>query len=250
MTDIRKAPSGTNRVRVDLEPDKFDSFVHDKGSPVILESAIKCPCKLDGRSNIPSCVNCGGIGYVFINPIETRMVLQSMNMGSKMGQWSLERIGLVNITTRSVDVLSDMDRITLKESVSKISQVVFPKFHNNQLFAFVNYNIIKVIDVFQFQAEDKKLKKVPEKDYTVAGNKVILNKSSYKDDITLTIRYTHNIQYFVIDIPREIRQSPVLKHGTDKLEQFPVSGVGRRCHYVFKPDDFAGSSIVDNSYDK
>src|SRR6202008_5136753 len=152
MTEVRKAPDRTGSGRVDFKPNLFDALVFDKGQKVIWESALVCPCKLDGRGHIGTCINCGGIGYVFINPVETRMVMQSMNQSTKTAQWSLEKIGITNITTRSIDVLGDMDRITVLGTKSKISQVVRPKFYKHKYFSFVNYGIINILDVFQFVA--------------------------------------------------------------------------------------------------
>ncbi len=249
MTEIRKAPNTINHPRVDPEPDAFDVLVHQRGQDVIWESSLRCPCKLDGRGNMPTCINCGGVGYLFINPVKTRMAIQSINLSTKTKEWSMEKTGTAAITTRNSELLGDMDKITLTASVSKISQVVIPVIFEKKWFAFVNYNIINIIEVFMFISDVKPLKKLDTKDYSVDGNKVILNMKLFKEDAVITVRYTHNVQYYVIDITRDVRQTMIDKgRGKEEVASLPVSGIGRRCHYVIKPDDFKSASVVDNSY--
>lgn len=250
---IRQAPGGQEGYgRSDFDPTGFDILVYQKGKEVVWESAVKCPCKSDGRGHLTTCVNCGGTGWVFINPVKTRMVVQSMNLSSKYGNWALERIGMANITTRYVDIVSDMDRITLTDSVSKFSQIVRPTISHNKLFAFLNYNVISILDVFLFKNDGSPLKLLSSSQYSHDGNKIIItDKKLYTEGMTVSVRYTHNIQYFIIDIIREMRESSVKNESNkETITKLPLSAVGRRCHYVLNPDNFDTSSVVSNSYQK
>lgn len=249
MNEIRKAPSNANNARVDLQPNDFDDLVWEKGKDVIWESSLKCPCKQDGRGHLTTCINCGGSGYVFMNPVGTKMIIQSMNLTTKTSQWSLDKIGMANITTRSIDILGDMDRVTLQKSVSKISQVVRPKLFGDTLFSFVNYPISNVIDVFLFQKDKSKLVKLDNKQYHADANKIIIDKSLYSDSMSVSIRYNHKIQYFIVDVTREVRDSKLLANGSDDVSKFPSSVIGRRCHFIIKPENYTAGDIVDNSYE-
>lgn len=235
--------------RVDFGGDDFDVLVFQKGLDITWESSILCPCKLDGRGNIPTCINCSGSGYVFINPVKTKMVVQSMNLTTKNTSWSLEKVGMVSITTRHSDNVGDMDRITLDKTVSKMSQILRPKFFKNKLFAFTNYPVVEIIDVFMFNDDHQKLTRLSNKQYSKDGNKIIFDKSLFSEDMSVSVRYKHPIQYFIVDIPREIRESLGLMVGKDdKSIKLPVSAIGRRCHHVLRSDKFEQGEIIDNSY--
>lgn len=249
MTTIRTMPNVLGSGRVDLKGDQFDVLIAEKGLDVTWESAIRCPCKLDGRANMPTCINCSGCGYVFINPVKTKMVIQSMNISTKTTGWSVERVGIANITTRSIDNVGDMDKITVDKATAKMSQVVRPKMYKNKLFAFTNYPIIDIIDVFLFKSDSKKLELIPSSKYSIEANKIILNKSLFVNDMSITVRYKHPLQYFVVDIPRETRESVGIDLNKEKTIKLPVSAIGRRCHHVLRPQDFDPAEIVDNSYE-
>lgn len=249
MVVIQQAPNQISTGRVDLDANKFDNAVYEKGYPVTWESALKCPCKLDGRGHLPTCINCGGAGWVFINPVKTKMVIQSMNISTKYAQWSVEKVGIAQITTRSVDNVGDMDRITLDESISKMSQIVRPKLYKGKLFAFTHYPIIKIIDVFVFKADDKKLVRLKMDQYSSERNKLILNKNLFEDDLSVTIRYQHPVQYYIVDIAREVRETHILDLSKENLTKLPVSAVGRRCHHVLRPEEYDLTQTVDNSYE-
>lgn len=255
MTVVQTTPNTVGYGRVDPVANDFDVLVYQHGVDVIIESALICPCKMDGRGHLPSCKNCGGMGKMWINPVKTRMVLQSMNLSTKFKEWSQERVGMVNITARTVDPIGDMDRITVLNTISTMSEVLRPKIAGDGDFmAYTNYPISDVLEVYKFMGAEKKHKLLTKgADYTFDQDKNILrlnhNYNNNDGDTSVTIRYRHPIQYYIVDIPREVRQVTVENDlGQDQKDEFPISAVGRRTHYVIRPADFNGETIFDNSY--
>lgn len=248
LTSERQIPNQIAKGQVNVDSSRLDSLVYQKGLDVIWESSVKCPCKQSGRGNLLTCVNCGGTGWIFVNPVKTRMVVSSLNQTTKYSQWSVERIGIANITCRAIDNVGDMDKITLTASISKMSQVIYPNLYKSTLFAFTNYPAVRVIDVFMFTSDDKQLVHLSPKDYSIDGNKIVFDKKLYTENMTVSVRYTYNAAYFVIDIPHEIRETLIVDAGTTKTAKLPISAVARRCHYIINGDKFEGRATVDNSY--
>ena len=81
--------------RVDFNKPSFEKLIYQKGLDVVWEQAIHCPCKDDEAANqgLSSCKNCGGTGWVFINPEETKMIIHSMNLNTRYKEWSMEKLG-------------------------------------------------------------------------------------------------------------------------------------------------------------
>lgn len=231
--------------------DWFDELIFSKGVEVIHESAIACPCRVSGGSALATCQNCNGYGWLFINSKKTRMVMQSMNLATKYKEWSKENLGTVTLTSRSIDPISFMDRITVNESESIYQQVLYPSIISNDLFCFSIYDIVSIIEIFAFVSDVVKLKKlIANVDYTFVKNKITFDPS-YKtvENFTVSVRYIHKIQYHIIDLVKETRnQITKTEFYADKNTKMPFSAIARRSHYVLDSADFNGLQSLDNSY--
>jgi len=249
---IRKPPNLIQKSNVQLVLSDFDALVHQKGYNVFHDKMLSCPCRSEKTDQLVSCQNCASIGFVLIQRIKTKMVIQSINLDTKYREWSEERLGTIKITALSVDRLAFMDRITLLDAESTHNQVLFPKVFNNKLFTFTIYDINKITDLFFFIADDKPLRRLEEiTDFTIGErNQIIFNDKFKKyENFTISVRYTHAPQFHVLEITREIMRSDI--EGLNKqtvLANFPVAAIGRRSHFVITQDNFTGDFIIDNSY--
>jgi hypothetical protein len=233
--------------------DAYDILVQQKGYDVIHESAIKCPCQSkDGGGALANCQNCGGTGWVFINAYLTRMVLQSINLSTKYKQWSAENFGTVTVTSRKVDVLTYMDRITVKDSESIHQQILRPQIDSftGKLFAWMVYTPISIMDLFKFSSVSSKLIRLVESvDFVREDNKIIMNDSYLGQDLSLSVRYKHYLQYHVLENTKETRNTRgVDTQGQDKVNIQPFTAIARRSHYVLDQEVFLGTKILNNSY--
>ena len=245
------APTSMNLVRPDFNKDWFEQLVQEKGLDVIHESAVQCPCKVKGtKGNQSTCKNCGGTGWVFINSVKTKMILQSIDLKTNYKEWSMENLGTITITARSVDTLAYMDRISVINSNAIHSQIIYPVLASDgKLFSFLNYFPTEVIDVFVFAGANEKLRRLEKTEYSITSNKITFDDSLKTiTDIKVSVRYKCNVQFHVIDLVREIRNSNVIEAGGEKLKNFPLSAIGRRSHYVIDEPNYLGDYIFDNSY--
>lgn len=273
-------PTGAGGPQANLIKSAFDQLVWNKGYEVIKEHCLRCPCKGKATGQQSNCRNCGGSGYVFINPTATRMVITSMNVSNQFKEWSEERVGTSQITCLQEEELGFMDRITVLDSKAIFSEVLFLKTmegadesvsvsesfsdsvpgHSVYYFSTL-YDIKQILYLSIFNGTQNKF--VPlryDTDFTYTKNKIKLTPSAaatYIDpfvteqDVSATIRYQHAVQMHIVDIPRETIQTNV-KLGNVSNEEvgvdLPVHAVARRSHYVLDQENYDGTRINNNDH--
>ena len=249
-------PSQTGAPNVEFRRSDFEQAIWDKGYRVVHEKALKCPCKSKNGNQQSSCKNCGGSGWIFINPVETRMILHSMNRDTQFKEWSEETMGKVNISSMSKDEISYMDRITLLDGKGSFSQALHFKEKDGILFAFTAYLIKEVEYLGLFIDTDSKLMKLEKDvDFTFDRNILYLDSkytstfTAAGNDLSVSIRYTHSPQFYILDLMREVMTTKVKDKGKDSYIHMPISAVARRGHYILDGENLSETRLVDNSYD-
>jgi len=238
----------------------FDVAVWNKGYDVIIEKAIKCPCT-SNNGNLSNCQNCFGYGWVYINPIKTRALITSINYDTQYKDWTMAKIGTVSVSVRDSDRITYQDRITFKRdySIFTESKEILSNDADDQNFIFTTYKINEIEDVFLFDdASSKLIRLTATTDYSInETNPYILNIDYAISEITnfngkVSIRYKHNQQYIVLDLPHDMRRSLVVNaNGKDEKINLPVNAVAARIHNVRETQqvpDFDGTGTLDNSY--
>jgi len=253
---IRQTPSLVGAPSIDFRKNDFEAAIHLKGYDVIHETALQCPCKGKNSNQLSDCKNCGGVGWVYINPVKTRAILHSMNMETQYKEWSKENRGTVSISVRDVERLSYMDRLSVLDGEAIFGEVLhFNRSESDVLFAFTSYNLKSILYAGLFIEADEKLQRLIETEDFTFENNIIYLDSKYlslfeeKDgDLSITLRYIHAPQYYVIDLVREVMVTIIKEKGQDKSVSLPVSAVGRRGHYVLDAENLSKTRLLDNSY--
>ena len=172
---IQPTPDLTGEPVIEFNKKGLEALVWTKGYDVIIESAIKCPCKTKNNDNLSTCTNCLGVGWVFINAVQDRAILSSINFDTQYKEWSGEKIGTVNVTVAARTSLAYMDKITVVDSDAKQSEVIYPIPFNGNYFSYTIYDINSIQEIFQFISPDKPLLKLEETtDFTFERNKILL----------------------------------------------------------------------------
>jgi len=248
----KTAPEMYRFPRQDFVKEDFNSLIYQKGYELYHEKAIRCSCKIKGMDNLSSCKNCGGSGWVFLNKVKTRMVLQRMNIETKFKEWSEEKMGTVSVSCNDTDSIAFMDKLTLVDGESVHSQNIYPVLYNDKLFSYTNYYIKEITDCYLFIDPNQKLKRLKENDdFTFENNVFYLNGKYYKEDgLRLSIRYKHLLTFHVIDSSRDVMRSFVINEdsGKDEPLAFPLHGIARRAHYVIDYEKFNSNYIFSNDY--
>ena len=255
--DLSKFPN------VEFRKDDFDASIWKFGYDVIIEKAVRCPC--EGVDGIPlsSCSNCHGTGYFYVNPIKTIGLITGINRDSKFKEWSTELIGTISLSVRdnvdnTQEKIAFYDRVTMvrkrndqapvfgyHSEVLEVKQAM-----NGDLFVWLSYRPQKIIDIFSFRNPTQPLKRIL--DYEInEDNNYAVKLQEVPANGVVSVRYQHDIQYHVIDIPHEIRYSTKRdKDGRINTITLPTNAICRRSHLVQLKNNYDGTGISDNTYIK
>ena len=246
-------PNLLGQARVSFDKTMYEAAIWNKGYSVWHEKTIACPCKTKGVENRPNCKNCGGTGWVFLNKIKTRMLLHSMNLNTKFKEWSEEKVGTTSITCMDRDKISFMDKITLEDSISIHTEVLYPVMYQDVLFSYTTYKVKEIIALFMFVESDEKLKKLETPADFVADENIITFNEKYinRKDFRVSVMYNHYVSFYVIDVVRDMMNVFYIDEltGKEQNQQMPIHGVGRRLHYVIDITKINGERLLDNSYE-
>jgi hypothetical protein len=241
--------------RADLDQATFDNLVDEKGREVLFETALQCPCKSASAGQLGTCKNCGGTGWIFINPIQTRMILSAVNIVSDFKPWSEEMRGTVNVTCKASINLCQMDRITDLNGDAIFSEVLFLKQKGEQIFTYTTYDVKEVLYIGLFVTDILPLRKlIQDEDYVVNGQTIEIINSDLigldvdPKDVSFTIRYKHAPSFCVIELKRETMPTFELKSGVEVLNKMPISAIARRTHYQLTAPNLQGDRLLNNSY--
>lgn len=247
--------------------DDFDSAVWIHGYNVTIEKAIRCPCEgIDGNP-LSDCQNCHGIGYFFINPLETVGLISGINRNTQYKEWSVELIGTISLTVRDLttktgNIIGDLERIAFYDRITlnkrNSAQIDVFGYHSEVLnvrddgtgnkFVFLTYKPQSIIDVFYYTASNAPLTRF-EGSLISSTNPYILTLPTLPGAVkVISVRYKHDLQYHVIDIPHEIRHSTIKnKNGQIEAIILPINAICRRVHLVqVQKPNFDGTGIQNN----
>ena len=249
-------PNSIGNVRIDFSQPAFDNAIFDKGYEVDWYEAVSCPCSKNREGALSSCQNCLGTGWIFVNPLNTKALITSINKDTKYKYWSQELTGTVNVTLRDVERLSYMDKIILKNKYSLISELRdLRTLPTNEKFIFTTYPIQEVISVFLFNGESNALRKLTSSEYSVSSlNEYVLNLSISNYPINfngiVSIKYKHKVQYNVVDLPHDLRYSTEInKRGQEVELPLPIQAIARKTQFILGESlNYAGTGLIDNSY--
>jgi hypothetical protein len=286
---ITETPAvGSGGPQANFSKSAFDQLIWNKGYEVLKETALKCPCKGKATNQQSNCRNCGGTGWIFINPTDTKVVLHSMNLNTKYKEWSEENAGNASMTAMQEEEIAFMDRITVKDTNAIHQQVLYLKTNdpdestsqsesqshesgsesdsssevNESTYFFTTiYDIKEILHIAIYSGSQNPLiPLVYGTDFTYRDNKIILTLSTAKtyidkkqvgdQDVSITIRYKYAVQFHVVDIPRETIQSRTKAGIIDNPEviNLPIHAILRRSHYVLDEENLEGNRINNNDH--
>ena len=243
--------------RADLDKDDFERIISQKGRSVIFEKALECPCKSRSSNHQSNCKNCGGSGWIFINPKRTRMIITGLAIVSDVKAWSEESRGTVNISCSDTENLTYMDKLTIEDGNAIYQEVVSLKRSGGDVFAFTAYPIKSLLYSGLFVDVNTPLTKLQNSDITIDTanfNSTLIKLDpdlvTGNNDISITLRYKHAPIYHVLEMRRETMQSFTFEFLNEKNQNFPLSAIGRRAHYMTKQIALNGDTLLDNSFDE
>jgi hypothetical protein len=233
----------------------FRDAIAKHGYDVYLEKSLKCPCKSRNSEFLSDCRNCGGSGWLYINRINTRMVVQSMSLNPKYENWGVYGAEISSVTALPEERLSYMDKITVLNAVSEHSEVLHPLKYDEEddfLYAYSVYPIIDVYFLGIFEDSNSKLIKLDAVEFSISdGNKIKIDSSLFPEGVEprFTIRYSHNPAYYVMEMVRETMLATLnLGRGFQSQVEMPVHARAKRIDLFKDIENYQGDRLVDNSF--
>ncbi len=233
--------------------ERFNQLIREKGQEVLFEKALVCPCKSPSINQLTTCRNCGGTGWLLIQPTKTRMIIQQINFSEEQKEHNIDLRGTVSITSTPMDEMSYGDRITVVNGQSTFSEVLNLTLDTdeNEYWAYTTYNIRRVEYCGLFITGNVKFRNLEfNKDFTFDGTLFIVKEETLRDlgsgPFSITVRYKHPPQYHVVDLRRETMQSYNSKEdGSEELINLPISASGKRSHYVLDSSVLNGNKVLE-----
>jgi hypothetical protein len=234
-----------------LNPKNFIKSINSKGYNVTIEKAMRCSCvgKATGQG-VPSCVNCFGVGWIWINKRETKLVMQSSSRDTQFRPWIEAEAGRVVFTAKPGEEIGYMDRIVNNDLISVYSQTV--QLDELSRDAKLVYPILEIKNAYLFKSLGEKHVAIdPDVDLTFDFDKVELVNLALDtgQNLSLSIRYTHRPTFHVIDIPREdVATERDRCDGMNVIQHLPVHVIARRAQFLLDKSNSAGNGPEDNSF--
>ncbi len=255
-TIINKTLPGGSSLPSDFNKSQIDATLRDKGQNVLREQSLLCPCKASVSSSaLSDCQNCGGSGYVFVNPTKTKMLVSGIMADNKFKDaalqgWGMVDTGTVKLTAYDSDKFSYMDRVTLLDATSEHEQLLYPSLSDDEteVFVYTQYNVLSVVALFAFVDSVTPLRKLAQDtDYSFVDNILTLVDPTLAG-AAITLRYRHRPVFHVIDVLRDSMTSTEGQYGSQKELILPVHALARRAHLIKDVENLTGNRLLDNSW--
>lgn len=233
--------------RVDFDKGAFDALTQNKGHIMTHEKAVRCSCNEKHSGNPdPDCVNCGGIGFIFIEDDKIRGVIQNMNYDPKTQRYHTIDTGTAMLTTLYEKRVAFMDRLTIEDGESVFTETIYPKIYNltggSQVLRTQSlYAPLEISHAFLYVDRSTPHVELDETlDYTVSGNTITFSNalrdqlSQSRDEyLQVSIRYTHKPQYIVMDVLKDIRNTRELTTGgTEALRKMVNNCIIKKTQFI------------------
>lgn len=237
--------------RVDFDYKQFEFLVRTKGVRLYHEKGVRCGCVSQQSGNpLPNCVNCLGVGFQFLDGQNIKGILQSVNKNPKYTTWSEVDQGTAQVTVKYRDRVSWMDRLSALDGESTFTETVYVNeilvSATPTLIGRTTYDILNMEHVYRFDGVNvPQVALVEGTDYTIANNRITLVTGDIGTNrsIQLAVRYRHRPQYIVMDLPKDIRNTRVVKFGgVEARSSLPVMAIIRKCQYVLGSTGITGAS--------
>jgi hypothetical protein len=232
---------------IDFVENDHDKLISDEGANILYETSVKCPCRTVYKNKSHSdCVNCGGVGFVYVNPIKTRALVTSQGKKQKYSP-SGENMGDgdIAVTPFSNIVMCEMDRFTLYDSLAVVTEtpLTYYDYDRNCLVAKFTYPIIKIDLIFQYINYKVRLESLTEEGYDVENNFIYFKNITSSEPINISVRYKYRPVYIINKILRHVRDIQIVDgFGTMRTKVYPQQLEARILHNLSNYTDNINSN--------
>ena len=258
MSTKATPPILTNSPSPFFRKNDYESAIWKLGYDVEVSKACVCPCQSNQNSPLLDCQNCMGLGWFWINPIQSKAIIHSINLNTKIKEWSIENIGTASLTLSENLRLSFMDKVEVLNSPTVDNRVIYSEVltlrgSTGNEFVFLSYKPVEVLGVQVFNGSSKRLYFLAASTYSIETDNEHVLKFDFDfssiDDFNnvITVLYKHSLQYFVVDVPHDIRNSfKIGSTGREEQIVLPVNAIIRKSNNVLQIKDRNGEGLQNN----
>ena len=180
--------------------DTMEKFNIDHGSAVKWEHAFSCPCISETGQPRQDCPICHGIGYAFMNPQQTTLLLQEMGDARSSSSLGIKVPGTAIATSTRSDQLNFRDRITCFDQTIPVSLLINLSESDVTNGVYLRYHV-KSVD-FAYTLANKEI--------NPAKIKIDANTDIYYPDVNLvnsviSLNLSVVLRFYVIQTLRTAR---------------------------------------------
>jgi hypothetical protein len=212
---------------VDFDRDAFTRFIDDKGYIVVWEKAVLCPnvpgTGLSPRDHAIGCPICSEFGYIYVDPVPTKMLMQGIRLNQSFfahGRWDM---GNMMVTGEPEFTLDFFDRLTLGNGVGRFTQRIVrqPGAAIDKLrYAPLCFRYVGWVDRSGVLAAFE-----PDVDFraSVDGSGIEWSSSAPDAGSVYSVSYDYRPRYVVMDLIHHHRDSTI----EGQHYQFPVQAMAK-----------------------
>lgn len=236
-----------NAQTVDFDRDAFTRFIADKGYAVTWEKAVLCPNVPPGglapRDHAINCQLCdNGLGFLYVDPIDTRMLMQGMKLNQSFfahGRWDM---GNMMVTAEPEFQINYWDRLTLCNGVSRFTERVTRQ--RGETSDKLKYAALSVEYLAWVNRSGALVTFTVDNEFSLSadGSEIVWTSDQPDAGCLYSVSYKFRPRYVVLDLIHHHRDSTI--KGTHY--EFPVQAVAK-LDYLIRDESKDAPQTVDDS---
>lgn len=230
---------------VDFDRDQFTRFIADKGYGITWEKAVLCPNVpgdlLSPHDHVMGCPVCGGAGFVYVDPVETSMLMQGVKLNQSYfayGRWDM---GNMLVTAEPELTIDYWDRLTLHNGIGRFTQRIVRQL--DTVFDRLKYAPLCFHYVAWVDRAGTLAKFEQDLDFGISSDGTVEWSANQPDAGSVySVCYDYRPRYVVLDLVHHHRDSTI----EGQHFQFPVQAMAK-LDYLIRNESADARQVVDQN---
>lgn len=212
--------------QVDFDRDEFTRLLYGKGYDVCWEKAAFCPNRppdgLAPKDHDINCTLCEGTGFIYFDPVPTRMLVQTVKLNESFYAYGRWDAGSAMVTALPEFRLNYWDRLTLGNGVARFQELVRRQPEGDDL---LKYEPLSIEYVAWVNRSKELVIFTKDEHFALVDGSLHWYEGVVHPDANdyYTVAYSYRPRYIVLDLIHHHRVSTV----KDQHLEFPVQAVAK-----------------------
>lgn len=240
---------------VQLFGSEFDSLIKSHGIKCKYYPAIVCECiTKDSQQPQFTCPHCGGSGFRYLPPIDTRVVVTSFSSKYNHEIMNFREAGTAYATPQPDLIMGFHDRLVFPDFKCKYSERLW--ISKDSLVTSKSYR--NIVDVVTIAKGDMEFEpgidyEISEDGYHIEFHKPIgelMNDTDLDDEVAISILYYTNPSYLVCDLLHELRAHYNRRYvPSEEFEELPKQYLIKREDFIYEVSDSKQQTQTNEHYE-